>query len=157
MLVKDFEDLTREMKEIGLDVYEVKYPKIKIDDVLGEQLRQHFFAMQLVRTGVPVSRALEKAKETEACGFNEQNKGRSFNFWHYVHDLMGELKTTKSYHYGECVIRRGMADPNEKEDLMQVFCYPYIAQGGKFAAPVLDKIFDHYGVDEMKITTKIGR
>ena len=157
MLTKDFSDLTREMKEIGLDVYEVKHPKIKIDDVLGEQLRQHFFAMTLTMHGMDPSQAIARAKETSDHGFKEQNTGRSFNFWHYVKDLMGELKTTKSYHYGECVIRRGMADPQEKEDLMQVFCYPYIAQGGKFAAPVLDKIFDHYGVDEMKITTKIGR
>ena len=157
MLVKDFEDLTREMKEIGLDVYEVKHPKVKIDDALGEQLRQHFFTVLLIRGGIPVEDAIAKAKETESYGFKEQNKGRSFNFWYYVKDLMGELTTTDAYHYGECVITRGMADPKEEEDLSQVFCYPYIAQGGKFAAPVLDKIFDHYGVDEMKITTRIGR
>lgn len=157
MLTKDFDDLTRELKEIGIDVYEIKHPKIKIDDTLGEQLRQHFFAMQLVLAGLSTGNAIDKAKETSAFGFAEQNKGRSFNFWHYIKDLMGEMKTTSRHHYGECVIRRGMADPNEQEDLVQVFCYPYIAQGGKFAAPVLDKIFDHYGVDEMKITSTIGR
>lgn len=157
MFTKDFDDLTREMKEIGLDVYEVRHPKIKIDDVLGEQLRQHFLTMRLVLIGIPVSEATEKAKETSQFGFKEQNTDRCFNFWHYVKGLMGEFKTKKSYHYGECVIKRGMADPNEQEDLIQVFCYPYIAQGGKFAAPVLDKIFDYYGVDEMKITSKVGR
>ena len=157
LLVKDFNDLTRELKEIGLDVYGIKYPKIKIDDDLGEQLRQHFFTVALVKTGIPLDRAIAAAKKNTSYGFKDQNTGREFNFWHYVKDLMGEMKTTRNYHYGECVIRRGMADPNEPEDLIQVFCYPYIAQGGKFAAPVLDRIFDHYGVDEIKITAKIGR
>lgn len=157
MLVKDFSDLTQELKAIGLDVYETKHPKLQIDPVIGEQLRQHFFAMQLVMGGVPMEGAVAAAKDTSTYGFAEQNKSRSFNFWHYIKDLMGELKTTSRYHYGECVITRGMADPNEQEDLIQLFCYPYVAQGGKFAAPMLDRIFDHYGVDEIKITTKIGR
>lgn len=157
MLVKSFDDLTLEMKEIGLDVYEVKYPRIKIDPQIGEQLRQHFFMILLIQNGIPMDQAAAKAKETSSFGFSDQNTGRSFNFWHFVKGLMGEMKTTRSYHYGECVIRRGMVDPNEPEDLVQVFCYPYIAKGGKFAAPVLDRIFDHYGVDEMKITSKIGR
>ena len=158
MHVVDFDELTNLFKEeYKIDFYGINHPKLKIDDVLGEQLRQHFFAMQLTMHGMHPQDAIAKAKETVTYGFKEQNSGRKFNFWHYVQDLMGEMKTTSKAHYGECVINRTTADPNSKEDLIQVFCYPYIAQGSKFAALVIEKILDHFGVDELKITSTIKR
>lgn len=157
MLSVSFEDLTRDMKTIGLDVFETKYPKIKIDGALGEQLRQHFFAMQMVGVGLPVSDALAKAKETSFFGFAEQNTGRMFNFWHFLYDLMRKNSKAKYPRKGKCVIKRDMVDPNEPEDLIQVFCYPYVAKGGKFAAPVINKVLDFYGVDKLEITETFGR
>lgn len=153
----DFSTLTHDMKAIGLDVYKVKYPKLNIDDEIGEQLRKHFMMILVLQTGGSLEQAKEASDSSSSMSFSEQNKGRSFNFWHFVYDIMKKNSKAK-YHprVGRAVIKRNMVDPNEQEDLAQLFCYTYIAQGGKFAAPVIDKILDHYGVEEMKITTTFG-
>lgn len=153
-----FDDMCRDIKDVlKIDLYEVRYPRVLIDPDLGEQLRQQFMMFQLLREGSSVEDSLAFVEKTKEFGFKEQNTGRMFNFWHFCLALMRDLKTDDASHTGECVIKRGMVDRNEKEDIGAVFCYPYIAKGGKFAAPVIDKILDHYGVDELRVTAEIGR
>ena len=152
----DFNDLWTIMSTQGLDLYNIKLPKLKIDNELGGQLRRHFLLLNCLRSGLPEDQAIAAVASDTGVDFSRHNTGRYFNFWHFVLDLMQKNAKAKYPQVGKCVIKRGMVDPNQSEDLIQVFCYPYIAQGGKFAAPVIDRILDYFEVDSLQITAKLG-
>lgn len=161
----DFDTLRKEAAErLSLDLYNIEYPKVEIDDALGQKLHQHFMTILLMSQGTTSANIAEFWEKNSANGWTEQNTGRNFNFWHYCYDLMKDtMETTSSYHSGSCVIRRGMKVDKESsqgfmdDKLIQTFCYPYVAKGDEFATPVINKILNHFSVEEMEITAKIGR
>ena len=125
----DFNDLWTIMSTQGLDLYNIKLPKLKIDNELGGQLRRHFLLLNCLRSGLPEDQAIAAVASDTGVDFSRHNTGRYFNFWHFVLDLMQKNAKAK---------------------------YPYIAQGGKFAAPVIDRILDYFEVDSLQITAKLG-
>ena len=162
----EYDDIARIMNEHhGIDLYEIEYPKVEVDDEIGQRLHDHFMTLHMVSIGMDrhtIHNVLNKESRPTWRGIN---KGRRFNFWHYCQNLMEpNMVTRSSYHEGWCVINRDMIkdSPSEVKNgldsfLLTTFCFPEEARGDRYAKPVIEKILDHFGVDELKITTRIGR
>lgn len=156
----DFDTLYLDMKEAkGIDLYSISYPKIQIDDELGQRLMAHFNRFLLMMNGLPPETAT-KFIEDDHGSWSENNKGRSFSFWHYLLDVM-DMVTHDTEHRGSVTIHRGMSINRQMahvdDDLVRMFAFPYVAKGDVYAKPVLDAIFDHYGVDEILIHATVSR
>lgn len=156
MFTIDFDQLTEDVKAIDLDVYKVNYGPVPWPVDKAQDLHDRYIREQYIKFGLTGEKLEEFCKQPMTWA--EMNTGKLFNFWHFCYGLMeASMVTTENYHYGKCVIKRNMVDPEELEDPINLLLYPYIVKAGKYSAPVIDKILNYYKVDEMEITTEVGR
>ncbi len=148
----DFEVLVDEYKsKFDQNLYGIEHPKIDIPDDLGQQL------MDKLYISLMGEEMYEKTYKISSYNtWAQKNTGQTFNFWHFVSELMEPtMVTTDGYHYGKCVINRTMkiADPPAHQFILS----PYCAEGPEFTKPVINNILDMYQIDELEITASISR
>jgi hypothetical protein len=156
MLSVDFDQLTIDVQTIGLNVYRVDYGKIPWPIEKAQPLHDAILRERYQKLGLSGEELELFCKQDRT--WEEMNTGKIFNFWHFCYNLMeSTMVTTSNYHFGKCVIKRGMVDPQEKEDPVKLLLLPTTVTAGYYSAPIINAVLDFYKVDEMEITTKVGR
>ncbi len=156
MFTIDFNQLEEDVRAFGLDVYSVDYGKLdwpaeRIEEARLALIREQYKALGL--TGDTLEEFCQ-----QQMTWSQMNTGRIFNFWHFCYALMdSKMITTENYHYGDCIIKRGMVDPTELEDGIKLVLQPSVVKAGMYSAPIIDIILDFYKVEEMMIWIKVGR